>query len=527
MNLSNNFYLTIHTIFQGFTALAIGIGIIPHELVFVALALQLLAVLLFDLEHAFYSVLLSIPFFLILPNPYFESFSAWRVVFAFLFVVYIFKAGLLSLKGIDLKKVRFAPWDKWLAAFAVVILLSVLVAEFKGVAVKKFLFLVNIYLLYIVGLNVIREKKQLLKSMWISFVSLALIVSIGFLQLFVSLKSTVYYLWQYWTVLPARFYYGSTFADTSAYSNSWVAFDSQNNFSLRMFSVLPDSHSFAVTSMFLISLSLTLAIFSKIKWQKNLAWVFVALSSWGVVFSGTRGMWLGAMTALAVITAFYLHFYANKKSFKFMSIPVLLIILFIAISPLTQRGINYIQKGMDSSSSFFDRAGSIYDLKEQSNYGRIAIWQNSLKEVVKRPILGTGLGNFVVTLRDVVLTNSGSYEELANEREEKFNLPGKYITAHSLYLDFLVELGVLGFLAFATYLVSMVKVFWAFLQTKREIFEPLSFYAICFGVYLVWLFSYSLFDGTLLNDRVLMYFFVGLLISHNIIKLNSDAKNID
>lgn len=527
MNFSKSFYLTIHTIFQGFTALVIGIGIVPHDFVFVALALQLLAILLFDLEHAFYSVLLAIPFYLSLPNPYFESFSAWRVSFAFLFIVYILKAGVVSFKSLDLKRIKFAPWDKWLAVFVAVILLSVLVAEFKGVAVKKLIFLLNVYLLYIVGANVISEKKQLLKAMWVSFASLATIVSIGFLQLFISLKATVYYLWQYWTIFPARVYYGKTFSDTSAYSNSWVAFDSQNNFSLRMFSILPDSHSFAVICLFLMSLSLTLAIFSEIKWQKNFAWVFVALSSWGVVFSGTRGMWLGGAVTLFALALFYLYFPKNKKSLIFMSVPIFLIVVFIAISPLTQRGINYLQNGIDSSSSFFDRAGSIYDLKEQSNYGRLAIWQNSLMEFAKRPLLGTGFGNFVVTLRDVVLSDSGDYEELANEREEKFNLPGKYITAHSLYLDFLVELGILGFLAFAVYLASMVKRFWSFLRAKSDIFDPLSFYTICFGVYLVWLFAYSLFDGTLINDRVLMYFFVGLLISSNIIKQYSDAKNID
>jgi hypothetical protein len=82
---SKKFYLLIHTILQVFIAVLVSIGLLPQSAVFASLALQAAAIVLFNLEYALYSVILAIPFYLVLPNPWFESFSVWRLSFVCFF----------------------------------------------------------------------------------------------------------------------------------------------------------------------------------------------------------------------------------------------------------------------------------------------------------------------------------------------------------------------------------------------------------------------------------------------------------
>src|SRR4051812_41065387 len=75
----NKFFLLIFTIYQLFSTAFICVGIWPDWVIFINLALQLAAVFFFDLEYALYSVILSIPFYLAVPNSQFDSLSAWRL----------------------------------------------------------------------------------------------------------------------------------------------------------------------------------------------------------------------------------------------------------------------------------------------------------------------------------------------------------------------------------------------------------------------------------------------------------------
>jgi O-antigen ligase len=519
---SSKFYLTVHTILQATIALFVGMGLLPQETVYASLVLQVVAILFFDLEKALHSIILAIPFYLVIPNPWFDSLSVWRIAFALIFLRWIWHDRIIDQKGLHFERIRFAPWDKYLLIFAAVILLSIIPAEFKGVGLKKLIFLFNIYLLYIVGLNAVKSREEIKRLLWIGLASFGSIILFGFVQLFISLRSNLFYFWQYWATYPARAFYGQEFADTSVYSNSWMVFTHNQALGLRMYSILPDSHSFALIAVFALPFALALAIFTTDKWKKRFAWLMVVLASWGIIFSGTRGVWLGA---LSVLFGILLLAYWKRGSFKhlrYMLIPIFLLAYFFMITPLTQQALNFVA-GAKQEFNFLSRASSVTDLDEQSNYGRLDIWKHSVGEIAERPLLGTGFGNFVVALENFVLPESDDYEELSSSREEKFNLPARYITAHSLYLDFLVELGILGLIAFLTYLISLVKTFWLYFKERFQEWEMLTFFALNFGIYLLWLFSYSLFDGTLLNDRVLMYYLIGMFLSANIIKLQQNG----
>jgi O-antigen ligase len=70
------------------------------------------------------------------------------------------------------------------------------------------------------------------------------------------------------------------------------------------------------------------------------------------------------------------------------------------------------------------------------------------------------------------------------------------------------ETGILGMLAFLAVFYFILKKSWqVFKNSSDELFK---LYALCFGIFLIWILGYSFFDVTLFNDKVLMFFMVEL-----------------
>ncbi|MDB4940083.1 MAG: hypothetical protein JWO40_508 [Candidatus Doudnabacteria bacterium] len=503
----SKFWLTVFFVYQAFSTALIAIGVWPKEIIYLNLGLQLAAVCFFNLENAIYSVVLSTPFYLVIPNSKFDSFSAWRIVFPVLFLVFLFKDKNYFQNGLQ-KKIEFFKWDKYLKYLFYILLLSIALADNKIPGLKKIAFGANIYLLYVVIFNVVKTKEQILSLIKTSFVATGAIVLFGFAQLFSSAFGNIYYFWQYWATFPARFYYGTTFADTALYSNSWFT-ATKGAWSLRMFSILPDSHAFAVIAMFSIPFASMLLFFAKSNWQKALYWIYIALAMLAISFSGTRGVWVGILAPVFILGYLYAkHF--GREIIKPIAKPFLIFFIVLALSPFIQNAINHLGKG---NADFLQRAETIYDLNESSNAGRIKIWKDTLKLSLAHPLLGVGYGNFQLSVSD--------------QQSKALNLPKQYITAHSQYFDILAEAGLVGLIFFLLYLENIGKIFWQFFKSHYLFFEDgFVFFVICFAAYFIWLFAYSLFDGTIMNDRVLMFFFIDLAIAGNIIKIYS-RENIN
>lgn len=506
------FFLTIFAISQLFFVYFVASGVLPEKLVYFNLILQLGVLLVFDLEYALYSVIISIPFYLAIPNSHFDSLSSWRFVILALFAVFAYKNKIWQARFNWIR----SKWDKYLFWLLLVILLSIYFESFKTVGIKKLFFVVNVYLLYVLIRNIIRTREQIIRSLFVTFSSVAAIVLLGYLQFIVTFKTTTYYFWQYWATLISRAYYGATLSDSLTYSNSWFSFYKNAPPSLRMFSILPDSHAFALIAIFSLPLASALLYFVVSKTAKVLLWIFIGLAALSIDLSGTRGAWVGILAPLLALLFLYYKHYGRKLIGK-MFIPIILFLFFLIVSPFLQKAFNLLQKGYNSGN-FITRAESVYDLGESSNAGRIKIWKQSLSYAISHPILGTGFGNFIV----IVDPNQHNYQAAAVANDRVYNLPNKYITAHSLYLDFLVETGFVGLILLIAYFSSILKSAWIFLKEKYLYSEDgLVYFAVCFALYLLWVLAYSFFDGTLINDRVLMYFFIEMAIMASILQLSS------
>lgn len=517
-----------------------AVGTWPPQVALVNTALLVLFIVLSKPFDSVLLLILSIPFYVILPNTIIDDIPMWRVLFALMFVVW-FAHLLVSQRrwlvrlfqiqrwhsktpftGARLKEIwvnayrridsRFMPWDKVAVLFIVLALLSLLIARFPIHGFKQILFIINIYLLYIVIINVVTDIEKIKQLIRHTMYSLGIMMLLGFVQYGATLVAEPYFFWQYWATMVSSLYYGFPLANVLIYSNSWFSYSGGTQ-SLRMFGVLPDTHAFGVISIFFLAFLAPQLQFVKKFWQSQYnKWYLLAavfLTSFAIIANGTRGVWL-AMLAPMVLAVILLWRQVARPFMKVMMAIYGLIILLFVISPFITQGLNLIRT-YDSEDNFLNRAGSIYNLSESSNVGRLEVWKSSIQYAAVHPF-GLGYGNFIVSIVDRI-PNRATYEEVAEKKDLRFNLPEEFVTAHSLYLQLLVELGFAGLLAFGLFWWEYFEQLVRFLKKhhfKNDFYVRLM---LSLALAFIWLLAYGVFDLTILNDRVLMYLFIGLAIS--------------
>lgn len=498
-------------VWQFFSILMITVFNWPKEIIWLNLAFLSVFILFADTYHALTLLILSIPFYVVLPNSYFDTLAIWRPLFALLFVVWLFKNYKLKIKNFV-----WMPWDRVLGYFALIMLIITLIfAKFPWQGIKQLIFFINIFLFYMVLINAVRTREQIYGIIKTATASLAIIITLGYVQLISTFFIDLETFWVYWADNIARIFYGNGFAQVSLYSNSWFSYTGGRE--LRMFSILPDSQSFAYICVFAIAfaLPLTLVVFKKFR---NWLWSGLRFASLAIMFSGTRAVWVGLFAPLLMTFWLYvknLHRFFAKKTFWIFAI----MLFFFAISPLINLGLRQVRYAK-FEENFVDRAKSIYDLNETSNIGRVLIWKESLRNLAKQP-WGVGLDNFITTLSE-----DNDIKTALEEINVRYNLPQKYITAHSLYLQVLVELGIAGFVALIWFCLRVAKTFYAFLRRDQGQApeEPLSFFVFASCMVFLWLLAAAVFDVTWFNDRVLMYFFLTLGLNGLIINRFDEIK---
>ncbi len=480
----------------------------PVSLVWLNLGLILGFILLSPIYESLLLLILSIPFYVVLPNTQFDSLSMWRVLFASLFALWLIRdKKIFTLAGfkevIYGRKIIFLPWDKYLGYFIILgLIVTLLFGTFKVQGLKQILFLVNIYLFYIVLINTLKSKIQIFELIRYVVWALAIIVTLGFTQLFGTFFTNLDTFWVFWADNITRLYYGDQFATVALYSNSWFSYVGGRD--LRMFSIMPDSQSFAYVCIFGLCLgtALTRSVFVYIrKWL----WSGIRFAALGLILSGTRAVWVGMLVPLLAVIIGYANNIQKHLAKKYLW-PFLIIFILFSISPFINKTLNYFRVGV-FQENFLERAKSIYDVNDVSNMGRIAIWQHSGLFALNHP-MGVGFSNFLISLDSE--TRLQNYEDISNEISTRYNLPKKYVSAHNLYLQVLVETGVMGLIIFLFFWASVIRCLWHFIKHYEKTEDFLVYFVAQALVMVLWVMASSFFDITLLNDKVLMFFFIDL-----------------
>ncbi len=494
--------------------------------------------------HSVLLLTLSIPFYIILPNPYVENLPMWRVLFVLLFVVWFVRllfaqkerlkqifeiqhwhkhrsisfarARVILTQSIKRIDSRFMIWDRAFLLLFILAMCSLIFSRFPIHGLKQIIFVFNIYLLYVVIINVVTDETKLKELIKYTFYSLGIMLALGYVQYIGTLFALPYYFWQYWATMVSSLYYGQSLASVLIYSNSWFSSDGSGQ-ALRMFGVLPDTHAFGVISIFFLAFLIPLknAMFNSFDCPRFLKWLWYGLvifAGFGVMANGTRGVWLSMLAPLALTFWFYWRkSWSNgfRTFFKTMLMVYMSIIVLFVVSPYISTGLNFI-RSYNVDDNFLNRASSIYDLSENSNAGRIDIWKNSVKFSAMHPF-GTGYGNFITSIVQEIPEQS-SFEDVSTEKNLRYNLPQAFVTAHSLYLQLLVELGFAGLLLFAVLLVQFFGKVSSYLEYVKSSQTQFTNLVISLSLAFVWILAYGVFDLTILNDRVLQYLLISMAI---------------
>ena len=544
------------------TVILISIGFIPREAVLFLTALLFFYILLNPLENSLILLIISIPLFVALPiKENFDSMASWRILLTTLFFVWLIKIiGFNPTNWFKyFKKVFVSIYSSKfylsLFVFLLISVLSLIIASDVIAGVKKILFLANIFMFYILVINIVRTRENILRTIKALTVAGGLIIAVGFIQLLIVFRYPLYIFWRFWAKNISTVFYGSSLGELLSYSNTWFSYYDSAPPTLRLFSVMPDSHSFAMICIFSAPLFLIL-LFSnflsargritptispltrgritpsnsplsrgritpsnsplsrgRIRGGRIFKFFFV-LSILGIILSGSRGAWLSIIFPLAIL--FYLFFKKielHLSRFVFISLTSFFLLFSISIFyPPVFYKLQSWQQGEEictgQSLIFLERARSISDVEEVSNKGRIEIWRQTIISIARHPILGIGIGNYPLALnQNISAAKRGS-------------------SAHNLYLDIATETGILGISAFLTILYFILKKSWViFRKSSDDLFK---FYAFCFGIFLIWILGYSFFDVTFFNDKVLMFFMVelGLLFAIDKIGENNFDKKI-
>ncbi len=175
----------------------------------------------------------------------------------------------------------------------------------------------------------------------------------------------------------------------------------------------------AVLSIFILIYIIWSDVSKKIK---ILLGLFELVLLVNLIFTQSRGAWLGFLTALVILG------FLKGKKFLFISLIIILVIFMFLPN-------NYTSRFMSS----FDIE---YDLKtNRSNSVRIALWHTSLEMLKDNPINGVGYDNY----RDAYL------------KQYKVKGVRAFGHAHNNLLNFAAEMGILGLSSFIYLMYIILK----------------------------------------------------------------------
>lgn len=179
-----------------------------------------------------------------------------------------------------------------------------------------------------------------------------------------------------------------------------------------------------------------------LKWTLGVLFVFELAM---FILTGSRGGFIGIMAGFGVVLLLWLFFTKNKKQKLILGA----IIIVIASVPLV---LNVFQdtsfiKGNPVLSRF-----SNISLAEQTVQSRFTIWSMALESFSQRPILGWGVGNFIVPY-------AKNYDVRMFGNEPWFD------RTHNVPLEWLSQAGIFGFLSYASIFIAIL---WVLIYSVRQ-----------------------------------------------------------
>jgi putative inorganic carbon (hco3(-)) transporter len=225
---------------------------------------------------------------------------------------------------------------------------------------------------------------------------------------------------------------------------------------------------------------------------KLLATVMTSISTLCLVFTFSRGGWMGLVASLLVFALLLLYWLLPylPRFWRVWAFPILLggvgsvvLLAVLFVAPVRDRVMSIFVGGKDSSNNF-----------------RLNVWAAVQEMIRARPVLGIGPGNTAFNLRYPLYQRPGFTA----------------LSAYSIYLELLVEVGVIGFAVFSWLLFVVLQRGWVQLQRLREDHQREGFWLIAALSVIVGMLIHGTVDTIWYRPEVatLWWFMVAIVTSY-------------
>jgi len=481
------------------------LGVLPREAFLFLLGLFLYFVLFSSFEESVLLTIRSVPFFVALPiTDSFDSLNTWRIIVLVLFLklllpnnfFFILDAIFKIIKKAktSLKEAFFFAYNNFKIETLSFLLFLTSLASLAGAqdliaGIKRIIYFLNLAMLFFI----VRQAARMISFDKITknlLIPVFLVVLIGFFQLYLSYVMPINNFVEFWALQFDRVFYGNSWAGIVINANTWFAYYG-SSIHLRLFSSFPDTHSYPLY-LLMGFVFLATATYKKYAFGKNITWyMFFWISLlFAIILTGTRGIWASFIFPVVLLGFWYFKKYVPKDFLRFLSLPFLIFLILLPLSApiFASEQFNIKVKEEDKARIFAERFKSIIDTEETSNSGRIYIWTQSAKSIIKHPLLGVGIGNFPTVLKEnISATKAGA-------------------SAHNLYLHIAAELGFLGALVFLLILIEIFKESW--MLFKKDYNNTIKFFGLFSCLVLSWILGYLMTDVAIFDERAFLMLMV-------------------
>lgn len=148
---------------------------------------------------------------------------------------------------------------------------------------------------------------------------------------------------------------------------------------------------------------------------KTFFWGGLILAVIALGFNGTRGVWVAITFTMMIYRFIFLK--RNRKMFRYILMLIGILGLLMLCIP-----------------QMLERLHSITDLNYPANFERLLIWKGSWRIFLDHPLLGIGPDTFVTVYSQWYIS--------------PLNIERAYAHTHNVFLQYMVETGILGFCSF-------------------------------------------------------------------------------
>lgn len=305
--------------------------------------------------------------------------------------------------------------DKMFLAFLVAAVLSNITSIWFSSSVETTIELLKVSIFYFVAIMLLDNKKRLMR-----FITLYLF-SYGF----VSLIQIYTYLTIGLTRSTGRGGYGIIVGGTTVLGGGGaLKMSSQGVSGVGGYSsyFLANASEFGLGLCIAFPLSYYFFRATKSRILKIISLVLLAMFIVSIIFTGSRGAFVGAVAALVYLL------YKEKK----------LLIGLVAIAVLSVPAAYLV------SDQYVDRIESIGDYESDESVGvRFQLWRAAADMIADYPVFGVGTGNFPNAY-------GGTYRE-----KDSANL---YWSPHNVFIQIVTEMGLVGFCIYIMFIISIFRI---------------------------------------------------------------------